>query len=218
MVHGGEHGHEGHAVREAEDGDLGALQVLLDDEAGAALAEDAVLHGGADGLAGLLAAHGDRDALAEGEAVGLDDDGDGRGFDVGHGGVEVVEDLVGGGGDAVFLHESLGKDLAALDLGGGLGGAEGGGADVLKGVGHAEAEGIVRGDYGEVGADLPGEVHGSLYVRGGHGHADRVRGDAAVAGQGVDLRRLRVAPERPDDGVLSPAAANDHYLHKKPPN
>ena len=135
-------------------------------------------------------------------------------------GVEVVEDLVGGGGDAVFLHQSLGKDLAALDLGGGLArGRRQGTPMCLKGVGHAEAERDRPGvTTAKSARDLPGEVHGAVYVRGGHGHADRVRGDAAVAGQGVDLRRLRVAPERPDDGVLSPAAANDHYLHKKPPN
>ena len=175
VVHGGEHGDERDAVREAEDRYLRPLKALLDDEARAALAEDALLHGGADGSAGLLAAHGDGDALAEGEAVGLDDEGQGRGLDVGHGCVEVVEDLIGGGGYAVLFHEALGKDLAALYLRRGLRRAEGRHADVLKGVGHAEAEGVVGRDDGEVYARLAREVHGALYIRGAARDADRHR-------------------------------------------
>ena len=214
MVHGGEHGDERDAVREAEDRYLRPLKVLLDDEARAALAEDALLHGGADGSAGLLAAHGDGDALAEGEAVGLDDEGQGRGLDVGHGCVEVVEDLIGGGGYAVLFHEALGKDLAALYLRRGLRRAEGRHADVLKGVGHAEAEGVVGCDDGEVYARLAREVHGALYIRGAARDADRIGRDAAVARQGVNFRRLRAFAQRPYDRMLSPAPANDQNLHK----
>ena len=109
----------------------------------AALAEGAVEHGALHGPDGLLPRHGDDDALAEREAVGLDHDGDGAALHVFERGVDVVEDLVGGGGDAVLLHEALGEDLAALYLGGALEGAEGGYAGLVERVHHAEAEGVV---------------------------------------------------------------------------
>mgnify|MGYP007116386750 CR=1 FL=1 len=92
MIHGGEHGDERDAVREAEDRYLRPLKVLLDDEARAALAEDALLHGRADGSAGLLAAHATVTPLPRARPSALDDEGQGRGLDVGHGCVEVVED------------------------------------------------------------------------------------------------------------------------------
>src|SRR5699024_9318888 len=133
---------------------------------------------------------------------------------VGHGCVEVVEDLIGGGGYAVLFHEALGKDLAALYLRRGLRRAEGRHADVLKGVGHAEAERVVGRDDGEVYARLARDIHGTLYIRGAARDADRTGRDAVVARQGVDFRRLRAFAQRPYDRMLSPAPANDQNLHQ----
>ena len=183
----------------------GALEVFLYDQARAALAEGAVHHGVFDGLDGLLPAHGDDDALAQREAVGLDHDGDGAALDVLERGVRVLEDLVGRRGDAVLLHEALGEDLAALNLGRAPEGAEGGDAGVGQRVDHAEAEGVVRRDDGVVYALLARVGDDAVDVRGGDIGADGVLRDAAVAGQDVYLACARALFERAHNGVLAPA-------------
>ena len=104
MVHGGDHGLDYLAVGKGQHGDLGAFKEFLDDDVLAALAEDFVSHHGLHRVHGLLPGLGDDDALSQGQAVGLDDGGDGGVLQVFEGRVHAVEDLIGGGGDAVFLH------------------------------------------------------------------------------------------------------------------
>ena len=113
-VLGGREREHGGAVGEAEDGGLGAVEVLLDDDAATGSGEA----GGGVG-AGRLEVVGDDDALAGGEAVLLDDVGRPEG-------VERVVDLLGGGADVRHGgghpgggHDLLGERLAALESGGG---------------------------------------------------------------------------------------------------
>ena len=169
MVHGGDHGDDGFAVGEAEDADLGAGEELLDDDFRAALAEDFVLHHGADGVFRGLAGLADEDALAQGKAVGLDDGGQGAGVHIGEGLFRVGEGLIGGGRDVIFFHEVLGEGFASLEDGGIFAGAEAGEAFGLQGVGHAEDQGVVGGD--------DDEIDGVLFC-GGEGAGD-VRSGAA---------------------------------------
>lgn len=138
-------------------GDFGAGQKFLNDDVAAALTEDLVLHAGADGLLGLLAGHGNGDALAQGQAVGLDHGGDGGGLEISQRLVHVVKDGVLGGGDVVFLHEVLGEDLAALQDGGSLVGAEAGNADGFQPVHRAQDQGIVGGNDREINGVVLGE-------------------------------------------------------------
>ena len=69
---------------------------------------------------------GDDDALAQRQAIGLDDN---RVLvfllDVGERLGRVVKHLIGGGRDVVLLHQILCKDLAGLNLRCGLGRAKG---------------------------------------------------------------------------------------------
>ena len=188
MVHGRHHGNNGFAVGKAQNGDLGPLHELLDDDARAALAEGLVLDHGADGGFCFLHRLRDDDALAECQTVGLDDDGRALRINIGAGSVRVGEELILCRGDAVLFHQVLGKCLARLDDGGLLVGAEAGNARLAQRVHRAEGQRIVRRDDGVVDPvrlgkfNLRGDVLcADLW------HADRVGGDAAVTGQAVDL-------------------------------
>ena len=188
MIHGGNHGNDRFTVGKAQNGDLGPLHELLDDDTRAALTEGLVLDHGADGSFRLLDRPGDNDALAERQTVGLDDDGRALRVNIGTGGVRVGEELILCRGDAVFFHQVLGKCLARLDDGGLLVGAEAGNARLAQRVHRAEGQRIVRRDDGVVDPvhfrkfDLRGDV-----LCADLRHADRVGGDAAVTGQAVDL-------------------------------
>ena len=188
MVHGRHHGNNGFAVGKAQNGDLGPLHELLDDDARAALTEGLVLDHGANGGFRLLDRLRDDDALAERQAVGLDDDGRALRLNIGAGGVRVGEELILCRGDAVFFHQILGKGLARLDDGGLFVGAEARDARLGQRVHRAEGQRIVRRDDGVVDPvrlgklDLRGDVL-CTDLR----HADRVGGDAAVTGQAVNF-------------------------------
>ena len=63
-----------------------------------------IAHGRDDGLFRLVSTHSDDDTLTKSEAIGLDDGWDSASFDILKGLIDVIEDLIGGGWDAVFLH------------------------------------------------------------------------------------------------------------------
>ena len=118
-----------------------------------------------------------------------------------------------GRGDAVALHQILGKGLAGFDHGGILPGAEAIHADGLQPIHRAQGKGIIRGHHGIVDFVLQGKGDDAVQIRGGNGDAHRVTGDAAVAGQTVKLRNGLVFFQLFHDGVLTPASADDHYSH-----
>ena len=188
MIHGGNHGNDRFTVGKAQNGDLGPLHELLDDDARAALTEGLVLDHGADGGFCFLHRLRDDDALAECQTVGLDDDGRALRINIGAGSVRVGEELILCRGDAVFFHQILGKCLARLDDGGLLVGAEARDARLGQRVHRAEGQRIVRRDDGVVDPvhfrkfDLRGDV-----LRADLADADRVGGDAAVTGQAVNF-------------------------------
>ena len=188
MVHGRHHGNNGFAVGKAQNGDLGPLHELLDDDARAALTEGLVLDHGANGGFCFLHRLRDDDALAERQTVGLDDDGRALRLNIGAGGLHVGEELVLRRGDAVLFHQILGKGLARLDDGGLFVGAEARDARLGQRVHRAEGQRIVRRDDGVVDPvrfrkfDLRGDV-----LCADLRHADRVGGDAAVTGQAVNF-------------------------------
>ncbi len=103
-------------------------------------------------LFGLEAGLADDDAFARGEAVGLDDDGEGEAVELFADLVERGADGVGGGGDVVALHELFGEGFARFELRGGLRGAED--AEVAPGqlVDDAKRERNFGADDGEAGA------------------------------------------------------------------
>ncbi len=133
----------------------------------------------------------DDDAFAGGEAVCLDDDGQGEPGQLVLDLIERAADGVGGGWDLVALHEGLREGFAGLQPRGCLGGSEGAEAVFVEHVDEAECEWQFGADYGQVGPAREGAdaaAPGGLRCR-------RARSGPAVcrAGRGfVRCRRCRV--------------------------
>ncbi len=178
-------GHDGGAVGEGQHADLGPGEELLDHNLAAGVPEGPVLHAGHGRRPPPPPGSGHSTPLPRARAVGLDHHGEGGGFQVRQGPVRVVKDLILGGGDVIFLHQVLGKDLAALRSGRPLasGPKQGmpaawsrstrprargsSGATTAKSTAWALAKSTMASDV--LGPDLR--------------YADGVGGDAAVAGQ-----------------------------------
>ena len=208
MVHGGHHGLYHLAVGEGQHTDLRTGEELLDDHTAARFPEHAVCHHIGDGLHGLLPGLGNDHALAQGQTVGLDDRGDGGGFQILEGSVQIIEDLVLCRGDAVFLHQVLGEDLAALNDGCVGAGAKAGNPLFRQRVHSAKDQRIVRRDHRIIDLVLRGKFHNPGNIRGADGNADRIGGNTAVSGQGVNRFHGRILFQLFDDGVFPSAAAD----------
>ena len=181
-------------------------------------AELLVQHDLLQAVLGLGLVLADEDALAQGQAVRLDDHRPlALRADVREGLGGVVEGLVSGGGDAVLFHQILGKHLGRLDAGGRLIGAEGRDAHRRQGVHHAQGQGVVLGDHHIIELFLFGKGHHGLHVGGLDVLAPGVEADAAVAGRAPDLGAGRALFQGPDDGVFAAAAAYDQNFHRCPP-
>jgi hypothetical protein len=154
------------AVAEGEEGEFLAVEELFEDKLLFGCAEECAGEDLRGGFFGLGVGVAEDYALASGESVGLDDD---RCTEAGKFAAKVFEaaaDAVGGGGNFVALHEVLGKGLAGLQAGSGLGGAEDAETEALELIDQAEREREFGADYGEgwaLGFDYAehgGEVRG----------------------------------------------------------
>ena len=164
---------------------------------------------GLNGSLGLGVGLGDADALAGGEAVGLDDDRGGAGPEVGDRGRGLVEERGGGGGDPVLQEDLLGVDLRRLEpraiglraVGGDAGGGER--------VDEAEREGDLGADHDESDFLVLGERDQAGDVIGGDGETRGVLRDAGVAGNTEDPGLGGAREQRADEGMFASAGADD---------
>jgi len=168
-----------------------------------------------DGIERVLDRHSDHDALAGGEAIGLDDDGRALFADIGLGGIGAGEALIGGGRNIVGLAKVLGEALRALKLRGRLGRAEGldaGGFEIIDNAGdqrHFRADDdevdfrfLAEGDHGLVVGDVECDAFGFLR-------------DAGIAGGAVELRHQRTGGDLPGQRVLAAAGTENEDVHEK---
>ena len=153
--------------------------------------------------------HGDDDALAGGEAVGLDDDRRTLAVDVGVRRGDVRKGLVGGGRDLVPHHEALGEILRALELRGFLGRAENLQAARAENVHDAGGERRFRADDGEVHAFLLGEIGERLRVGEVHVLQLVLARRAGVAGGDKDFLQAGRIGQAPGQSVFAAAGADD---------
>ena len=173
-----------------------------------------VFHNRLDGRDGLLLILRDQDALAERQAVGLDDDGvfpapaDKRDCLV-----CVAEHFIGRCGDVVRLHQALAEDLARFDLRGGLVRAKRAHTGLLQRIHHTRGERVVGRDADEVDVVFDGEIDHALDIRRGNRDILGVTADPTVAGRAVDLFRARALHQFANDGVLTAAAADYENFH-----
>ncbi len=194
-------------VAEDEEGDLGAVEVVLDDDPIGDLEA-----GGGVGQR-LVAVGGDDDALAGGQTIGLDDV---RGTELGQGGFR----LGGGVGDdrpcrghAGGLHHLLRERLRTLEVSGLGAGAEDRERGFAQSVGDTGDERGLRSDDDEV--DVEDLRQGSDRGRIRRVHSLRVGDlrDARIAGRGDHRIDLGVTTESEDEGVFAGARTDDKNLH-----
>jgi len=214
VIHAGNHRLDGLAVTEGQHTDLRTGQKLLHNDMVAGGTELFVQHDLADAVSGLLLALADQHALAERQAVCLDDHGVlALGPDVVHDLFRIIECLIPGGGDAVLLHQILAEYLAGLDARRSLIRAERRNADSGQCVHHAQRQRVILCNDHIVKGFILGKLHHGVHIGGGDRLAAGIIADAAVAGCAPDLGAAGAFFQRADDGVLTPAAAYNQNFH-----
>ena len=215
MVHGRDHRLDCLGISEGQNRNLYALQELFHNNVVAAGAECLVLHDGLDCVLSFGKVLGDDDTLAQGQTVRLDDNGVFvHLLDVGNCRMGIVKSLIAGSGNAVLLHQILGKDLAALEdcrIGTG---AEGGNASLVKRIHHAQYQRVIRRNYDKVDSVILGEAHNTVDISGTALHTDGICRNTAVARQSIDRFRLGALLERPDNGMFPSAGTNYQNFHQ----
>ena len=209
----GRHGLEVLAVYEGEHGNLRTGQKLLDNDTRTGAAECAAVDGILDCFNGFFLGHSHGNALAECKTVCFDNDRRAILLDVLDRVCGVLKNSVARGRNAVFLHQILGKGLAALDDGSVLARTEGTDAFGLECVYHAECKRVVRCYHNEIRLVLLGESNHAVDVGCLDGNALCLSGNAAVARRTPDMVNLGALLQCMDDGVLTAAAADNQNFH-----
>ena len=209
MVHGRRHGNDGLSVGKGQHGHLRPGEEFLDNDAFAALSEPAVKHHFPYGVLRPVIAFCYYHALAKRKAVRLDDDRKPLSPCIGNGLVAVRKGLVRCGRNAVFLHQLLGKGLAALDDSGAPGRPEARNAHLPEPVGQSHCQRIVGNDGGKIYRVRFGKPDYAFYIRCRNGDAFRILRNAAVSGEGVDPAAHGAFLQRLDYGVFTAAGADE---------
>ena len=159
--------HDGPARHQGQDAQLLALQPLLDDHFSAGVAAELLAdHDAVDGGQGFFLRGADDDALAGGQAVGLDHHGILAGLDVVAGRVGVIEDLEFASGDVGVAHEHLGECLAGLQLGAACVGPKTRKPGFLESIDDAAGQRLLGADDGQTDRFLLGEADEAVEVVG----------------------------------------------------
>ena len=214
VLRGGERQH-GLAVHHCDEAGFLAFEEFLDHDQVAGLAEAAGehvqcrLHGFVDGRA-------DHDALAGGEAVGLDDQR--RLLCANPRRVEVVARELGvrRGGNAVALEEILGEGLRAFEPRSEFARPEAAQSRGRERVAEADDERRFGTDDGEADLFALGESEQGRHVVRGDVDVGRVRLEprARVARRDEDLRHARRLRNFPGQRVFATAGTDDQHFHE----
>ena len=157
--------------------------------------------------------HGDDDALAGSQAVGLDDDGRALLVDVGMCCGRLGKSGEFRGRDVVAGHEVLGEILRGFELRGFLGRAENLQAAGAEDVDHAGGERRFRADDGEVDLVLLGEISQGFRVGDVDVFQLVLARRAGVAGGDENLLQAGRLRQAPGHGVLAAAGTDDEEFH-----
>ena len=181
-------------------------------------AELFVQHDLVDTVGGLLLILADQNALAQRQAIRFDNDRVlALGLDVVHDLFRIVERLIFRCRNAVFFHQVFAEHLAGLNAGRSLVGAESRDADSSQCIDHAQGQRVILGDDYIIEGFFFRKLDHRVHIGGRDGLAGGIVADAAVAGCAPDLSAAGAFFQRTDDGVLTPAAANDQNFHEEPP-
>ena len=205
------------AVADDEERHFGTGQTLLDHEPRAGVAEPALAHRGDDGRFGLGAIVGDDDALAGGQAVGLQDDRESELAAIGRTRAprramsQVRKRAVGTPCRAMnaFANALLDSRRAAAAVG-----PKSSRSGRGESIGDAEAQRQLRTDDGEVDLLALGERERARRDREmSTGNGPGERGDAGIARGADELADVAIGGEPGDERVLARAAADDENSH-----
>jgi hypothetical protein len=188
-------------------------QELLDDDTVAGRSEDAVAEEEAEGAPRVLLRLRHEDALAARQAVGLEDDRISEPLDRAPGLVLGRANHGIGRRDPVAPEKLLRKPLRRLDLSGETSRSEDRQLPLLEFVHDAEGKGQFGPDDRQVDVQLLGEIGNLDDVSGRDRQAIRDFRDAGIARSTEDLLDHGAAMERPAQGVLPPASADDEDFH-----
>ena len=129
------------------------------------------------------------------------------------GSCDVIKFLRARGGDAVAAAKILRESLRPFQAGAGAPRTEDAEARGLEGVGHARGEGIIRSDYGEVGAVKFRRGDESRQVRDADGKVLPEGERAGIARGADDFSHARGPRELPGQRMLAAAGANEEDGH-----
>ena len=201
------------AVHERVDRALGAAQKLLNHDLPARRAELSEFHHPVDRLRGGVRVFRNDDALAEREAVGLDDDRV----------TQLLAECVSllafgkmaerGGRNAVAFHEILRKNLRPLEACAGFRRTENPEAGLLENIRDSGGQRVIGADDGEVDFFVAGEFQKRLRVGDFQRHVARDRGGARVSGSADDFPDAWRLFQFPGERVFASAAADDEDFH-----
>src|SRR5215471_16373932 len=204
------------AVGEHEEARLFAFEELLDHDFAAGLAEGSAEHGVDSGGRGRER-FGDDDALALGEAIGLDHDGMGEGAEIRLRCCSIVETLVGRGRDAVLGAEIFDVAFRRLELSRRRRGAERLDSSGLKTIGETGGQRRFRPDHGKIDAGGFGEGNELIKRQGVNRDALRNLSNAGIAGGAVELGDQWARREGPCERVLASARSDQKDVHAPRP-
>ncbi len=201
------------AIRYRQDRDFLALEKRLDDHRRPRLAERAVAEHRAHGRGGLRAGRAHDRALARGETRRLHHQRLRVPVHVGERRLQLVEGAAGGGRDSGRGHHVLGERFGRLDLGGGGTGAEHRASLGAEPVGEPTRERHLGSDHGEVDPVHVRRIGDAVEVVRGDGEVGGELGGTRIPGRAVEVGVGLLPPQRPAEGVLAPAAADDQQPH-----
>ncbi len=116
MVLAGGHRKDVLTVHHDNEAGFFAVKIILNDDAGARIAEFVVLEHEIDGFVRVFFGHGNNDTFACGQAVGFDDDRSTFAADISMSGFNIRKGLVFSCRDAVTLHEGFSEVLRRFQL------------------------------------------------------------------------------------------------------
>ncbi len=163
----------------------------------------------------------DDDAFAQGQPVGLDGATSAERLCEIAGGADLGENAGMGGGNAVFLHELLGKDFGRLELRALPVRPPDAERVGLEEVHHAQGERVIGTDYRQRRLVFACEREKGGQVIRGDGRAlnrgavagEAFAGDAGVARGAEQFCNARRLGQFPNQGMLASARADDQNIH-----
>ena len=192
-----------------------ALAALLQLDLDARREHLARVHDPVDLLQGLGRGPAELGVADRGAALGADDERDLAREDVVLGVGGRAEDAIVGRRDARLAHQLLGEDLAPLQLGGVLAGAEDAQALAVEGVDDPVGEGLLGADDREADPLAPGELGQGAEVARLDGDVDGVEPGAGVPGCAEDPPDAGRLLQLPAEGVLTPPLADHEHFQRE---